>query len=308
MSSKLRPSGSLKKQLHSSDGCIIYAEATGNPLSPHVVLLHGMTLSGAVFDEFCQQQVLLHELYIPITPEAHTSKLYADDFIAVVHGFDLKRPVSVGWRVFLLSILNAAHIHSRSIRGLVLCDILEHVHPPPISGIVYLAATPTIAQFFAGSATPRLLSIISASSDPEQRPSVLRDFVDVCFVSDRGTAVPYTMRCTIAGMGALQPPEVPHSAFGRAQDPARRWAAVEACLPVRMLYGTGDAVMVGPEAEREVRRHATDVEVTVLEGFGHMVWWEAPAEIANAMVAFSRKMWRVLARALEFGVIIYSLA
>lgn len=38
------------KVLTSSDGTEIYAEAVGNPLKPHVVFVHGFTLSGAVFD------------------------------------------------------------------------------------------------------------------------------------------------------------------------------------------------------------------------------------------------------------------
>lgn len=38
------------KKLVSSDGIEIYAESVGNPLKPHVVFVHGFTLSGAVFD------------------------------------------------------------------------------------------------------------------------------------------------------------------------------------------------------------------------------------------------------------------
>lgn len=39
------------KMLVSSDGIEIYAESVGNPLKPHVVFVHGFTLSGAAFDK-----------------------------------------------------------------------------------------------------------------------------------------------------------------------------------------------------------------------------------------------------------------
>lgn len=51
------------KVLKSSDGCEIHAEATGDPSHPHVVLVHGYTLSGAVFDDFCRVPIL-NQLYI----------------------------------------------------------------------------------------------------------------------------------------------------------------------------------------------------------------------------------------------------
>jgi len=126
-------SNSTAKIIRSSDGCEIYAEASGNPQNPHVVLVHGMTFSGGVFDDFCQQPRLLDEVYIvsflsfpfqrglcltqhelsqvrydlrghgrsgkPENSEAHSSKLCADDFIAVVQAFNLHRPVFVGWYV-----------------------------------------------------------------------------------------------------------------------------------------------------------------------------------------------------------------
>ena len=55
---------SIMKFVRSSDGTPIYAEATGSPRNLHVVLVHGFSLSGVVFNEFCAVQRLLDELYI----------------------------------------------------------------------------------------------------------------------------------------------------------------------------------------------------------------------------------------------------
>jgi pimeloyl-ACP methyl ester carboxylesterase len=52
------------KLLTSSDGMPIFADASGDPSNPHVVLIHGLSLSAAVFDDFCRREDLLQELYI----------------------------------------------------------------------------------------------------------------------------------------------------------------------------------------------------------------------------------------------------
>jgi hypothetical protein len=52
------------KVLRSSDGCEIYAEATGDRWHPHVVLVHGMTFCGAVFDDLCRLPDMLQNLYV----------------------------------------------------------------------------------------------------------------------------------------------------------------------------------------------------------------------------------------------------
>ena len=52
------------KTIHSTDGTPIYAEATGNPKNPCVVLIHGLTLSGAVFDVVFADKRLLDRIYM----------------------------------------------------------------------------------------------------------------------------------------------------------------------------------------------------------------------------------------------------
>lgn len=41
----------MVKILTSSDGTQIYADAVGNPSKPHIVFVHGISLSAAVFDK-----------------------------------------------------------------------------------------------------------------------------------------------------------------------------------------------------------------------------------------------------------------
>ena len=52
------------KTVRSSDDTLIYAEAIGNPKKPHVVFVHGISLSGAVFDNLFADECLLDSLYM----------------------------------------------------------------------------------------------------------------------------------------------------------------------------------------------------------------------------------------------------
>jgi hypothetical protein len=54
----------VTKTLQSKDGTIIYADAIGNPKNPSVVLVHGLALSGLVFNNLFADKNLLGDLYL----------------------------------------------------------------------------------------------------------------------------------------------------------------------------------------------------------------------------------------------------
>ena len=116
------------RYLTSPDGTVIYADAIGNPSKPHIVFVHGLSLSGAVFDNvftdtryhsefymvstvpryiFLQAVILFLQVRYdmrghgrsgkPEADEGYLSQRYAEDYQAVSQAFHLKRPVFVGW-------------------------------------------------------------------------------------------------------------------------------------------------------------------------------------------------------------------
>ena len=120
------------KTLFSWDGTKIYADASGTPEKPEIVFIHGQGLSGAVFDIIFSDKRFTEEFYLvrhllvvglvflrqdnhvwkvrydmrghgrsdkPDGSEGYASKLYADDFAAVMKAFNLRKPVVVGWWV-----------------------------------------------------------------------------------------------------------------------------------------------------------------------------------------------------------------
>ena len=52
------------KIITSSDGTEIYGEAVGNPKKPHIVFVHGFTLSGAVFDRIFNDTQYQQKYYL----------------------------------------------------------------------------------------------------------------------------------------------------------------------------------------------------------------------------------------------------
>jgi len=78
-----------------------------------VILVHGLWLSAAVFDNLFSEKRLRRQVRydlrghgrsgMPTDPASYTSALFADDYAAVLQAFQLKSLVHVGWCVLSLS-------------------------------------------------------------------------------------------------------------------------------------------------------------------------------------------------------------
>ncbi|TFY60251.1 hypothetical protein EVG20_g7486 [Dentipellis fragilis] len=192
----------ISKIIRSADGTRIFAEATGSPANPHVVLVPGVGFSACVFDAFCADLRLLAAIYIvgsppparcidivhvltkdqvradrarsgrsdaALTEEKHESKRYAEDFDAVMKAFDLHHPVFVGW----------------SYEGTWLADITAHLPPFTLSSCVLLAGMPYAQGLLERICTPALLALFPAvlSSDARTAQDAQRATVDLMFSS-----------------------------------------------------------------------------------------------------------------------------
>ncbi|KZV76589.1 alpha/beta-hydrolase [Peniophora sp. CONT] len=271
------------KIVRSSDGEHIYAEATGDPSKPHAVLLHGLALSGAVFDEFCATPKLLENLYIvrydirghgrsgmPMSPEGHASKLYADDFKAVVDAFELRKPTLIGW----------------SMGGIISADIAAHLPADTLSGIFYLSSAPHKNVILGPAAAPALGAAIQGCSSPSTLLGALVDFADACISSPTHPTSPYHLRCQLVGAMALQPNDMRGLILTREQDSAPLEKLLAGGIPVLVMYGTEDKLTQGGVVEDEIRKHAKEAELLAVPGAGHMLFWEKPTLVASTVVRF----------------------
>lgn len=270
------------KTFRAPDGCEIYAEALGDPRRPHVVLVHGVSFSSAVFDDFCKNAALLEHLYMvrydlrghgrsgkPEDPQSHVSDLYAADFMAVVDGFHLDRPVFVGW----------------SFGGSAAVDVFA-ARPDIISGIFYLSSCPGMSSLGNGSARPSLLNILVESTDISTATSALHRLIDLSFRSPRAKPLPFLVRCSLAGMQTMQSPRVRQAIGGRQHDAEPLWKALKGGLPVFHYAGTHDELLDSQAVEKELRACAQNLEVLFVDGGGHCLFWEDGDAAAQAIARF----------------------
>ncbi|KAJ7650843.1 alpha/beta-hydrolase [Roridomyces roridus] len=278
------------KNLKSTDGTILFAEATGNPSNPHVVLLSGLSLSGVVFDDMCADKRLLEKLYIvrydtrghgrsgtPSTPEAYESKMFADDFKTVMDAFGLKKPVLVGW----------------SMGAAVATDVVAHLPAETLSGVVYLSGVPATGAILGDLAPPKLLTAVGALtanegiSIPAYQAATLV-FNDGLFAHPE--QVPYAVKCLHRGHSLS--PDIMALCLGRTMDVNQLWEAGQQGLPLLMIQGTLDRHRMGSakNIEEAMKPHFKNFQMIWLEGRGHALHYECPDDVVENLIKFTEKV------------------
>ncbi|KAJ7174097.1 alpha/beta-hydrolase [Mycena crocata] len=274
------------KILHSSDGTTIYAEATGVPQNPHVVLLAGLTMSGCVYDDLCTHPKLLESLYIvrydirghgrsgkPTTEKSYLSKLFADDFKTVVEAFVLKNPVLAGW----------------SMGAAVATDVVSHLPPGTLSGVVYLGGLPCTGEILGEMAAPLLSAALPgllSKDDVSAFQSSAALFTEKLFAQP--DTVPYRVKSLY--MGHSLTPEIMALSLTRPMDVEKLWTAGRDGLPLLMIEGTVDGHRAGAAktAEDVLKSHFTNFECVWLEGRGHALHYECSEDVIRLLIKFTQ--------------------
>jgi len=317
-------SSSCAEIVTSADGSEIYADATGNPSNPSIVFIHGLGLSGAVWNDIFATQKYSRDFYLvrfdmrghgrsskPDNAEAFASQRYAEDFAAVMKAFHLRRPVVLGW----------------SLGGTVIADIAAHLPQDTISGAVYLDGLPYIgSDIMAAMGTKFILDLIPNLFDDTKSVAEMRSFdmafVDSCFAkydhdrkerlpsngpvfdcatsenekarSRRGGKLPskyWETQCSWLGMAMQQ--SLAHRKFvlTRTQDPAPLIALGAKGLPTLVICGKYDAHLNGIILAKELRaRSFTRVECRIIEkGGSHAVHVENREEVMACLLKFAAR-------------------
>lgn len=279
----------VSKVLHSSiDGLEIYTEATGDYNNPHVVLVHGITYSGAVYDTMCALPIMLKNLYVvrydmrghgrsgkPGTLHGHDSKLWGADFMAVVETYNLKSPVYVGW----------------SYGGGLPADVFANYprEKVPISGIFYLCACPSMPAL-KEVCTQAAHDFLRDSMEYTTAPEALQRLVHLCIENKRGIEATWEMRCLYKGMQVVQEVPVRQGVVKRTHNDKALWQALKDGLPAYVFHGGDDPLLDGHAVVRLMKEKASNVEFNLVPGAGHTLHWEDPQETANLIVKFVQKV------------------
>ncbi|KAJ7721466.1 alpha/beta-hydrolase [Mycena metata] len=276
-------SATVSKLCSSSDGTLIYAEASGNSTNPSVVFAHGFALSGIVFDKLFSDPRLLGKFYLvrydvrghgrsgkPTAAEGYASSLYAADFAAVAKEFALDKPIFVGW----------------SAAAVIASDICSHISPVPISGAVAMGG-PLAVKNAAKTLKPLLLQLTSSllSSDATTALKTRIEFVDALF-TDPGE-VSFSDKAAWIGSAVLQSPEITAAILAGHKPEQTKLVELGAeGFPAMMLYGTEDQFQDGSIGAAEARLYFTDLEVVAIEGGSHTVFYDSFEETVGHLLRF----------------------
>ncbi|KAJ7914379.1 alpha/beta-hydrolase [Mycena leptocephala] len=244
---------SAAKVLQSSDGTSIYAEATGFPQNPHVVLLAGLSLSICIFDDMCAEQRLLDTLYIvcyylrghgrsgkPTTSEAYESKLFSDNFK----------------------------------RCLVFSDCCNrHLCHLPLSEVVYLSGMPATGELALAMVAPGLLDVLPGLLTKDDVAGEV--FTDRLFARLKYMYLGHGLSTTVMGL-----------CLSRTMDVEKLWLAAKEGLPLLIVQGTVDGHRMGgtKSVEDIMRPYFRNYEAVWLEGRGRALRYEYPNEITQLLI------------------------
>lgn len=297
----------ISKLLTSVDGTAVYAEAMGNPANPHIVFMHGFSLSSVVWDNIFHDTRYSNQFYLvrydmrghgrsgkPQTAAGYVSENFAQDFAAVVKAFDLQRPVFVGWSMGGRDTLTRFRISWLTMfdTATVVTDIAAHLPPKTLSGAVSIGALPNL-----GEAMPRVLSEyiqeVAAGSlrndDVGLFAATKITFMDSLF--SHPDEVSYELKCLWLGASLAATPADMALGFSRPQDPARLYdMAHDGSLPLLLLQGSLDKHMNTEKLVLEVKPLWKDAEVAVFEGRGHALFYEDVDGVMKRIGSFVRRV------------------
>ncbi|EMD35722.1 hypothetical protein CERSUDRAFT_124390 [Gelatoporia subvermispora B] len=283
------------KVLKSSDGTEIYADAVGNPSNPSIVLIHGFSLSSSVFDNVFADPKFSEKHYLvrydtrghgrsgkPEKEEEWQSQRLAEDFDAVVAGFNLKTPFVGAWSLGCTNLSDILSFHPPSyISGVIV-----------ITGFPYTASVPHIATPFALGVIPPFTSTGDTPLFQSTALAFVRGLTAPSF------ALPHATYRALLGDVMLQPRMCCARLLGRPQDPKGFFEAGKAGLPMLIVDGPEDVIVYGGRMVDAVnsRDHLDgyegweNLEVVKIAGAGHMPFVEKPDEFREAILGFVTKV------------------
>ncbi|SJL08846.1 uncharacterized protein ARMOST_12217 [Armillaria ostoyae] len=272
----------------SKDGALIYADAVGDPTKPCLVFVHGLALSGAVFDNLFTNSKLIANFYLvrydmrghgrsamPESLDDYSSEIFAEDFKAVAQAFKIEKPIFVGW----------------SLGGTIVCDIAAHLPKGTLAGVVYLAALPFIGPIMGRVGTPLVLGFLPglfSTDDVNLSTKTTIDFVDSLFSDPKN--VPFSFKTSCLGSALLQSPKACSNVVSRPQDPERLYELAKEGLPLLALSGTADQQVHGDVVVEEMRPYFKNMDVRTVEGGSHALFYDNEAEVVNSISTFASKV------------------
>ncbi|KAF6759659.1 Alpha/Beta hydrolase protein [Ephemerocybe angulata] len=284
-----------ERYVSSSDGTQIFAQAVGQPHLPTLVFVHGFALSALVWAHILRDTNLLRYFHLvaydlrghgrsgkPAKEADYSSKLGADDFIAVTEAFNATKPLFVGW----------------SLGGTYASDVLQHYGPDALSGIIwtaglpYLAASPTVlTPWIQNTVLPAISSVDNATLGL----SIRQEFTNALF--NHPEKVPTEVLWSWLGSTTLQDPaKITFPAGpgrGNTQDPTNLFEAGKKGVPLLIINGDADRFVIGEETVKAVKGKWKDLTVYTAKNGSHVFFYEEKEEYVAQVLRFARRVFKV---------------
>ncbi|KAJ7721456.1 Alpha/Beta hydrolase protein [Mycena metata] len=206
----------------------------------------------------------------PTAAEEYVSSLYAADFAAVANEFSLNKPVFVGW----------------SSGAVIASDICSHISPVPLSG-VFAMSGPLAVKTAGKTLKPKLRQLISGflSTDAQTSLNARVEFVDTLFTNPN--EVPFPVKAAWIGSTVLQSREIITARLAGHKSEQTKLVELGAeGFPAMMLYGTEEQFQDGSIGAAEARPYFTNLEVVVIEGGSHTVFYDSFEETVGHLLRF----------------------
>lgn len=243
------------------------------------------------------------------TSKAHTSELYANDFMAVVSEFGLRNPILAGWSVPNMKVSQCSNAHGclvfrsfggRDIpihlsimspitndrmenSGQVAIDVAANISPLPISGVFYINST----SISSVSGRPIMREIMTLEADLATSAQALKLMRRTCFEAPNVSALSFYEDCFMAGIQTMQSYNSRHEGMRRKKNPEPYLVALkEGKVKVFVCYGVADQLLDGTILSKEMIETAKYVQVKAIENGSHVVFMQYPKEVAKELIGF----------------------
>ena len=237
----------------------------GDPALPPVVLLHGFSMSHAVFAPLMAQLSDRYHLIAPdlrghgLSPKPEdayaVSKDWAGDIAAILAPLD--HPVLLGW----------------SMGGRVAMDYVRYHGDDALSGLALIGS-------YTGPVPAATKANRGPMFDESQRDSGTAKFIRACTKEP----LPEALTQTLLAEALLCPRHVRLALAARDEDYTTEARRIR--KPALVLHGDADAIV--PPAASAAHNIAQATHLTY-DGIGHTPFLEAPARFADDLDAFIRK-------------------
>ncbi len=273
--SALAAAGDRQSTVTAPDGVVLAVEESGNPDGQAIVFIHGLLGSRINWDRQTASPALQRYRLItydlrghglsgkPGDPEAYRDgRRQADDLAAVLKATGASRPVLVGW----------------SLGGVVISNYLAAHGDAGIGGAVYVDG---VIELDPSQITPhpRLYADL-ASNDLRTHLDAIRKFVRLCFHTqpDGPTLERLLTNAALASWTMTGATSATTTAAAQGLPKAQ--------VPVLLLYGAKDALVMPRPAIARARALNPRIQVKIYDNSGHAPFLEEAPRFNRDLAGF----------------------